>query len=155
MRNSILGENPRWRREQIRAGLPDGFYICISGKRSVRTLHLLGRCYLLQDVDYWRYSYEGHSISAQSLFRRRLHALCKKREWVSPLSSARPARRNSLRRLQETSCSDLGHTSGAGFGTVARICFEREAKNPTCTGQVRLSQSPWWCSFCVTRHGVS
>ena len=59
MRTSILA---RSRREQIRAGLPNGFYICISGKRSVR------RCYLLPDVDYWRYSYEGTAFPPKASF---------------------------------------------------------------------------------------
>ena len=31
--NATLGENPKARREEIRSTLPDGFYICASGKR--------------------------------------------------------------------------------------------------------------------------
>ena len=61
-RTSILGEHPRARREEIRAGLSQGFYICVSGKRSVRTLHLLGRYYLIPDVDYWRYSMRARNF---------------------------------------------------------------------------------------------
>ena len=67
-RTAILGENPRAQREMIRSSLPEGFYICVSGKRSVRTLHQLGACYLLLDVDYARYSYAGTVMPLKSEF---------------------------------------------------------------------------------------
>ena len=66
-RTSILGGDPRSRREKIRAGLPDGFYIWVSGIRSVRTPHSLGSCYLLSDVDYWRYSMKVQTCIPQAL----------------------------------------------------------------------------------------
>ena len=40
-RTAVLGENPKARREQIRATLPDGFYICASGKRGVRRMWIM------------------------------------------------------------------------------------------------------------------
>ena len=65
-RTAILGENPRAQREMIRSSLPEGFYLCVSGKRSVRTLHQLGACYLLPDVDYARDSFAGTVMPLKS-----------------------------------------------------------------------------------------
>ena len=67
-RTAILGENPRAQREIIRFSLPEGFYICVSGKRSVRTLHQLGACNLLPDVDYARYYNAGAVTPLKSDF---------------------------------------------------------------------------------------
>ena len=43
-RTAVKGENRKARREQIRSTLPDGFYICESGTRGVKTLHRLEHC---------------------------------------------------------------------------------------------------------------
>ena len=47
-KKNLLGLNPRQARESIRAGLAPGFYISVSGKRQIRTLHRLGDCYNFQ-----------------------------------------------------------------------------------------------------------
>ena len=51
-RLSVLGSSPKEARSRIPAALEPGFYICRSDKKKVRTLHQLGRCYLLPGVDY-------------------------------------------------------------------------------------------------------
>ena len=53
---AVLGEHPKARREQIRSTLPDGFYICESGKRGVKTLHKLGACFFFAGRGLWRYA---------------------------------------------------------------------------------------------------
>ena len=53
LRSELLGENPEEGRSRIRENLPQGFKICISGKRSIRTVHRLGACYALPDIDYY------------------------------------------------------------------------------------------------------
>ena len=58
-RMSVLGSSPKEARSRIRAALEPGFYICRSGKKKVRTLHQLGRCYLLPGVDYMDYTSAG------------------------------------------------------------------------------------------------
>ena len=58
-RLSVLGSSPKEARSRIRAALEPGFYICRSDKKKVRTLHQLGRCYLLPGVDYMDYTSAG------------------------------------------------------------------------------------------------
>ena len=58
-RTELLGENPKEARARIQEDLPQGFYICLSGKRSIRTLHRLGSCYALPNIDYLWWSYAG------------------------------------------------------------------------------------------------
>ena len=59
VKTETLGENPRARRAAIRATLRQGYYVCLSGKRGIRTLHRLGACYALPDVDYLHYEFVG------------------------------------------------------------------------------------------------
>ena len=54
-----LGENPKERRAQLREALAPGFYICRSGKKKIRTLHRLGACSMVPDVDYHNFTYAG------------------------------------------------------------------------------------------------
>ena len=57
LRSELLGENPKEARSRIRENFPQGFYVCLSGKRSIRTVHRLGACYALPDIDYLRWSF--------------------------------------------------------------------------------------------------
>ena len=50
---------PKEARAKIRAELEAGFHTCRFGNKKVRTLHQLGRCYLLPGVDYLDYSFAG------------------------------------------------------------------------------------------------
>ena len=59
VKTETLGENPRARRAAIRSTLRQGYYVCSSGKRAIRTLHRLGACYALPDVDYLHYEFVG------------------------------------------------------------------------------------------------
>ena len=86
-RTAVLGENPKARRERIRATLPDGFYICASGKRGVRTLHRLGACYLLPDVDYGRKTYSGTEMPLKTMFDA-VCTLCAKKGVSRPNESS-------------------------------------------------------------------
>ena len=67
-RTELLGDNPRERRAAIRSTLQPGYYIALSGKRHIRTLHKLGACYALPEVDYLQYSFVGTSTSANTEF---------------------------------------------------------------------------------------
>ena len=65
-RTQTLGNNPRERREALRAACEPGYYICLSGKRSIRTLHCLGKCFMVPGVDYQRFSFSGRLAPAAS-----------------------------------------------------------------------------------------
>ena len=56
-RMSLLGKSPKEARASIRAALKPGFYISFSGKKKVRSLHQLGKCYLLPGVDFMNYTF--------------------------------------------------------------------------------------------------
>ena len=65
-----LGGTPKQRREQIRATLLPGYYVCESGKTRMRILHQLGSCWMVPGVDYFSFAHhgdvrgrEGHSPS--------------------------------------------------------------------------------------------
>ena len=58
-RMSVLGKSPNEARANIQAEHEPGFYMFRSGKKKVRTLHQLGRCYLSPGVDYLDYSFAG------------------------------------------------------------------------------------------------
>ena len=58
-----------------------------SGKRGVRTLHRLGACYPLPDVDYGRYTYSGTDIPLKSEFDV-ICTLCWKKVWSRPNESS-------------------------------------------------------------------
>ena len=47
IQTEVLGGNAQERRKQLRASLEAGFYSCLSGKRSNRTLQQLGSCLIL------------------------------------------------------------------------------------------------------------
>ena len=66
LRSELLDENSKESRARIRESLPQGFYICLLGKRSIRTVHRLGACYALPDIDYLRWSYSGVSMPKSS-----------------------------------------------------------------------------------------
>ena len=68
VKTETLGDNPRSRRAAIRATLQPGYYICSSGKRAIRTLHRLGACYALPDVDYLHYVYAGERLPEATLY---------------------------------------------------------------------------------------
>ena len=79
LRTEILGSNPKERRAQIRETLDPGYYLCRSGKKKIRTLHRLGDCYALPDVDYLDYDFLGTSMPKRSAFDV-ICQLCAKRE---------------------------------------------------------------------------
>ena len=73
------GSNPKERRAQIRETLDPGYYLCRSGKKKIRTLHRLGDCYALPDVDYLDYDFLGTSMPKRSTFDV-ICQLCAKRK---------------------------------------------------------------------------
>ena len=61
-RMSLVGKSPKQARASIRAALGPGFYISCSGKKKVRSLHQLGKCYLLCGVDFMNYIFVGNAL---------------------------------------------------------------------------------------------
>ena len=59
-----LGGTPQQRREQIRAFLLPGYYVCESGKTRIRILHQLGACWMVPGVDC--FSFVHHGLVASS-----------------------------------------------------------------------------------------
>ena len=65
-RTQALGNNPRECREALRAACEPGYYICLSGKRPIRTPHCLGKCFTVPGVDCQRFSFSGRLAPAAS-----------------------------------------------------------------------------------------
>ena len=61
-RMSVLWKSPKKARASIRAALEHGFYIRCSGKMVLRSLHQLGKCYLLPGVDVMNYTFAGNAL---------------------------------------------------------------------------------------------
>ena len=45
-----------------------GFYVAVSSKKKIRTLHLLGQCYLLPTLDYTTFSFLGPRLPSRNLY---------------------------------------------------------------------------------------
>ena len=58
-RSELLGSDHKQARSEIRSKLQEGYYISHSGKKAIRVVHCLGRCYMLPGVDYLSFSYAG------------------------------------------------------------------------------------------------
>ena len=58
-RSELLGSDPKQTRAEIRSNLREGYYISHSGKKAIRVLHDLGRCYMLPGVDYLSFTFGG------------------------------------------------------------------------------------------------
>ena len=63
-RSEMLGSDHRQARSEIRSKLQEGFYISHSGKKAIRVVHCLGRCYMLLGVDYLSFRYAGLQFPA-------------------------------------------------------------------------------------------
>ena len=68
VRSQVLGDDPKRNRRLIRESYEPGYYICLSGKTKIRTLHKLGMCNALPKVDYLNYEYSGQSLPAVSAY---------------------------------------------------------------------------------------
>ena len=51
-RSELLGADHKQTRTRLRAELAPGYYISNSGKRAIKVLHMLVRCYMIPGVDY-------------------------------------------------------------------------------------------------------
>ena len=63
-RSERLGQDHKQARLEIRSQLQSGYYISYSGKKSIRVVHCLGRCYMLPGVDYLSFVYAGEQFPA-------------------------------------------------------------------------------------------
>ena len=67
-RSVLLGSNHKQARLEIRSQLQSGYYISYSGKKSIRVVHCLGRCYMLPEVDYLSFIYAGEQFPASDAY---------------------------------------------------------------------------------------
>ena len=63
-RSELLGSDHKQARSEFRSKLQEGYYISHSGKKAIRVVHCLGRCYMLPGVDYLSFSYAGLQFPA-------------------------------------------------------------------------------------------
>ena len=63
-RSELLGSDHKQARSEIRSQLQEGYFISHSGKKAIRVVHRLGRCYMLPGVDYLSFSYAGEQFPA-------------------------------------------------------------------------------------------
>ena len=62
--SELLGSDHKQARSEIRSQLQEGHYISHSGKKAIRVVHCLGRCYMLPGVDYLSFCYAGLQFPA-------------------------------------------------------------------------------------------
>ena len=62
LRTAASGENPKEARAVIRSHLEPDHHVCLSAEKKIRTLHQLGKCYLLAGVDLLDCSYLGVTL---------------------------------------------------------------------------------------------
>ena len=67
-RSERLGTDHKQARSEIRSQLQSGYYISYSGKKSIRVVHCLGRCYVLPGVDYLSFVYAGEQFPASDAY---------------------------------------------------------------------------------------
>ena len=67
-RSERLGSDHKQARLEIRSQLQSGYYISYSGKKSIRVVHCLGRCYMLPGVDYLSFVYAGEQFPASDAY---------------------------------------------------------------------------------------
>ena len=67
-RSELLGSDHKQARLEIRSQLQEGYYISHSGKKAIRVVHCLGRCYMLPGVDYLSFSYAGEQFPASDAY---------------------------------------------------------------------------------------
>ena len=67
-RSERLGTDLKQARSEIRSQLQSGYYISYSGKKSIRVVHCLGRCYMLPGVDYLSFVYAGEQFPASDAY---------------------------------------------------------------------------------------
>ena len=67
-RSERLGLDHKQARLEIRSQLQSGYYISYSGKKSIRVVHCLGRCYMLPGVDYLSFVYAGEQFPASDAY---------------------------------------------------------------------------------------
>ena len=67
-RSQLLGSDHKQARSVLRSKLQEGYYISHSGKKAIRVVHCLGRCYMLPGVDYLSFSYTGVQFPASDQF---------------------------------------------------------------------------------------
>ena len=67
-RSELLGSDHKQARAEICSNLREGCYISHSGKKAIRVLHYLGRCYMLPGVDYLSFTFGGTTFPDSTLF---------------------------------------------------------------------------------------
>ena len=67
-RSELLGSDHKQARAEIRSNLREGYYISHSGKKAIRVLHYLGRCYMLPGVDYLSFTFGGTTSPDSSAY---------------------------------------------------------------------------------------
>ena len=75
-RTARLGTHPRESRRQLQESLDQGFYVAVSSKKKIRTLHPLGECCLLPTLDYTTFSFLGPRLPSRSLYDQNLQVVC-------------------------------------------------------------------------------
>ena len=72
-RSSKLGSECKEARRVRRESVQPGFHVAASSKKKVKTLHLLGSCFIIPGIDYSCLIY----VSERFPSRRTFHSVCK------------------------------------------------------------------------------
>ena len=67
-RTQVLGDNPKEVRDHARSSLAPGYYVSASGRNGTKFLHVLGDCYMIPGIDYFRYQCVGPLMPSISEF---------------------------------------------------------------------------------------
>ena len=100
-------------RTLLRANFAPGCYISRSGKKAIKVLHMLVKCYLPPGVDNMSYQYAGSSFPGADSY----DTVCK---WC--------AKAKDLRSHQDSSCTNTS-SSSEGDNRVFRGTFRNQASS--------------------------
>ena len=111
----MLGSDPKQARAEIRSNLRERYFISHSGKKAIRVLHYLGRCYMLPGVDYLSFTFGGTTFPDSSAYDTVCKWCAKSAELMDvPSSSSDDSRARVPLRLcievWSTACSEFFRT---------------------------------------------
>ena len=99
-RSELLGSDHKQARSEIRSQLQEGYYISHSGKKAIRVVHCLGRCYMLPGVDYLSFTYAGEQFPASDAY----DSVCK---WCARASQSKADPGPQVRTLRPLPTSEF------------------------------------------------
>ena len=137
---------PKWPGLASGRTFPQGFfYICPSGKRSIRTVHRLGACYALPDIDCLRWSYSGTNMPKSSEY-----------DVVCTLCSRQGVASSTVSSGTESSSSTIEvEARGSRESPVSASALEHNGQGPITILPKTGFSLTFLCGFAPANQGMS